>query len=93
MGLQYSAPLGDARLFASHNSKYPRRATSGRWHQGLLPKHVAAFARLGLGMGAAWTVVLGLALGLVCERFLEFRQKVWLIANISVVAQSLYKTK
>jgi hypothetical protein len=73
--------------FASHNSKYPQRATSERRHWAQLPKHVAAFARLGVEMGAAWIVVLGLALELVCEHFLEFGQKVWLIANISVVVQ------
>ena len=73
--------------FASHNSKFPRQASSGRLHWVQLPKHVAAFARLGVEMGAAWIVVLELALGLVCEHFLEFGQKVWLIANISVVVQ------
>ena len=65
MGLQYLAPLRGAGLFALHNSKYPRQATLERLHWALLPKHVAAFAHLGSEMGAAWTVFLGLALGLV----------------------------
>jgi hypothetical protein len=41
---------------------------------------MAAFDHLGLEMGAALGVVLGLV-------FLVFRQNVWLIANISVVEQ------
>ena len=60
MGLQYLAPLRGAGLFALHNSKYPRQATLERLHWALLPKHVAAFARLGLEMDAALRVVLEL---------------------------------
>jgi hypothetical protein len=87
MGLPYSALLRGAGWSALHNPKYPQLATQEHEHLAQLPKHVAAFAGLGSEMGVALSVVMGLALGLVGERFLEFRQKVWLIANISVVRQ------
>ena len=83
MGLPYSALLRGAGWPALHNPKYPQLATQEHEHLAQLPKHVAAFAGLGSEMGVALSVVMGL----VGERFLEFRQKVWLIANISVVRQ------